>query len=77
MGLQTGSKGETLAGKLLKKRLGEIGRGRLIGPNEEKVTFESMATDLVNDYKVNGKRSVRSAELSIRHLRVVHFGPRR
>lgn len=65
----TGTKGETLAGKLLKKRLGEIGRGRLIGPNEEKVTFESMAADLVNDYKTNGKRSVRSAELSITHLR--------
>ena len=64
----TGSKGETLAGKLLKKRLGEIGRGRLIGPNEEKVTFKSMAADLVNDYKTNGKRSVRSAELSVRHL---------
>ena len=31
----TGTKGETLAGKLLKKRIGEIGRGRLIGPNEE------------------------------------------
>lgn len=64
----TGSKGETLAGKLLKKRLGEIGRGRLIGPNEEKVTFKSLAADLVNDYKTNGKRSVRSAELSVRHL---------
>ena len=67
-----GSKGETLAGKLLKKRLGEIGRGRLIGPTEEKVTFEAMATDLVNDYKTNGKRSVRSAELSVHHLRA-HF----
>ena len=63
-----GTKGETLAGKLLKKRIGEIGRGRLIGPNEEKVTFEAMAKDLVNDYKNNGKRSVRSAELSVRHL---------
>ena len=63
-----GTKGETLAGKLLKKRIGEIGRGRLIGPNEEKVTFEAMAKDLVNDYKTNGKRSVRSAELSVRHL---------
>ena len=64
----TGSKGETLAGKLLKKRLGEIGRGRLIGPNEEKVTFKSLGADLVNDYSTNDKRSVRSAELSVRHL---------
>ena len=36
----TGSESEAQARRLLKKRLGEIGRGRLIGPVEEKVTFE-------------------------------------
>jgi integrase len=48
--------------------LGEIGRGKLIGPTEERVTFETMAEDFLNDYTTNEKRSVRSAKLSIRHL---------
>lgn len=65
----TGSKGETLAGKLLKKRLGEIGRGRLIGPQEEKVTFEDMAKDLERDYAINAKRSVKTLACKINHLR--------
>src|SRR5262245_36482027 len=54
------STSEAGATKLLKKRLGEIGKGRLIGPREEKVTFEQMAEDLTNDYKTNAKRSIRS-----------------
>ena len=65
----TGSESEAQARRLLKKRLGEIGRGRLIGPVEEKVTFEEMAEDLLRDYETNGKRSVRSAKLSVSHLR--------
>ena len=65
----TGSESEAQARRLLKKRLGEIGRGRLIGPVEAKVTFEEMAEDLLRDYETNGKRSVRSAKLSVSHLR--------
>jgi integrase len=63
------SQNEGMAKKLLKKRLGEIGRGKLIGPSEEKITFDMMANDLLTDYRVNGKRSVESAELSLKHLR--------
>jgi integrase len=65
----SGSKGETLAGELLKKRLGEIGRGQLIGPQEEKVTFEEMAKDLERDYAINGKRSAETLGYRLRHLR--------
>ena len=65
----TGSERESDANKLLKKRLGEIGRGRLIGPTEEKVTFEDLAADLLGDYETNAKKSLRSAKLSVRHLR--------
>ena len=68
----TGSKGETLATKLLKKRLGEIGRGRLIGPTEEKVTFEDMAADVERDYVINGKRSAGTLPRRLRPLRQ-HF----
>src|SRR5215468_4476561 len=65
----TGSERESDAKKLLKKRLGEIGRGRLIGPTEEKVTFEDTAADLLRDYETNAKKSLRSAKLSVSHLR--------
>jgi integrase len=43
--------------RLLKKRLGEIGRGQLIGPKEEKLTFEDLAVDLVRDYVLHERCS--------------------
>lgn len=63
------SESEARARKLLKKRLGEIGRGRLIGPVEEKVTFEEMAEDLLRDYQVNARRALSAIQFPIRHLR--------
>jgi integrase len=63
------SENEGLAKKLLKKRLGEMGRGNLIGPVEEKVLFEDLAEDLVKDYEVHKKRSLSSIKLSHSHLR--------
>ncbi len=59
--------------KLLKRRQGEMGRGRLVGPDVEKTTFEDMAAMLLDDYEVNGRRSRDRAELSVEHLRG-HFG---
>lgn len=63
------SESEVVAGRLLRKRLGEVGRGKLVGPIEERVTFEQMADDLYRDYEINGKRSVASVELSRSHLK--------
>src|ERR1700691_1616320 len=63
------SDNEAQARKLLKKRVGEMGQGRLIGPSEERLTFEDLARMLLTDYEVNGKRSLESAKLSIKHLR--------
>lgn len=40
---------------------------------EEKVTFKEMAQDFISDYETNGKRSLRSAKLSVGHLQAV-FG---
>jgi len=63
------SENENKAGKLLKQRLGETSRGHLIGPKEEKLTFEDLAKLVLTDYEINGKRSVDSVRLSIKHLR--------
>lgn len=43
--------------RLLKQRLGEIGRGRFQGPQVERTTFEELATIITDDYTVNSRRS--------------------
>src|SRR5688500_10603354 len=63
------SSSEAQARKLLKKRLGEIGAGKLIGPIEERVTFEELADDLVRDYSVNKRKAIKTIEYPIKHLR--------
>ena len=62
------SKKETQAKSLLKKRMGEIGLGKLIGPTEERVTFHEIAEDLRRDYRVNARRSQSAIEFPIHHL---------
>ncbi|MDH3444438.1 MAG: site-specific integrase, partial [Deltaproteobacteria bacterium] len=63
------SESETQAKKLLKKRLGEIGNGKLVGPVAERVTFEEMGEDLLRDYEVNGRKARKIIEYPIKHLR--------
>ena len=65
---------KTDATKLLRRRLEEIGRGRLIGPDAEKLTFDDLTKMLVNDYKRRNLKSLHSrAMVSINRLRE-HFG---
>jgi len=63
------SESEKQARGLLKKRIGDIGAGRFIGAREDRITFEDLASALTTDYQVNKRRSLRSAQLSISHLR--------
>lgn len=63
------SESEAQAHRLLKKRIGEMGRGRLIGPVEERVTFDDMAAALVRDYQVNGRKALSAIQFPIRHLK--------
>ncbi len=62
------SEKESVAKRLLKIREGQIEEGRFSGLKLEKVTFEELANDLINDYKMNSKKSLERAELSIKHL---------
>jgi integrase len=55
--------------KLLKRRMAEIGQGRLLGPDIEKTTFEDLASMLLADYRANGRRSLKRVEDAIAHLR--------
>jgi integrase len=49
--------------------MGEMGKGRFIGPDAEKVTFEDLRTILGNDYKANSLKSLDRAQDAIEHLR--------
>ena len=72
----TQSSKESYAKKLLKLREGEITQGKIPALKIEKVTFDELVDDLINDYRVNGKKSIRRLELSVRHLRECFEGIR-
>ncbi len=63
------SDNESQARKLLKKRIGEITAGRFIGPDEDRLTFDKMVSDLENDYQINGRRSLATTRFHIQHLK--------
>ena len=67
------SKDRNVALKLLKRRLGEASRGRMIGPVAEKVTLADMRQALLADYRLRGNRSTATAEHFARNL-LSHFG---
>jgi integrase len=63
------SKKEGDAKRLLKRREGEISQGKLPGIYFDRVRFDELADDLLTDYRVNQKKSLKRAELSVKHLR--------
>jgi integrase len=62
---------ETVARNLLRQREGDIVRGIAVTPRTNRVTFDELAKDVVNDYRVNAKRSVKDVE---RHFEM-HLAP--
>jgi integrase len=60
------------AKRFLKKREGQIEEGKFLGTKVEKTSFDELAVDFVNDYKMNGKKSLDRAERSLSHLKK-HF----
>ena len=59
---------EAKAKKLLKKREGEISEGKLPGIYFDRVKFDELAKDLLDDYRINQKKSLDRVELSLQHL---------
>jgi integrase len=64
----SGSPREADAVTLLNRRLGEMVSGRLVGPQMERTTFEELVKMLVDDYRVNGRRSTDRMQQSVGHL---------
>ena len=63
-----------VAKQLLSRREGEIADGKAPGILFERVTFDELADEFLMDYRINGKKSLNRAELSISHLKVFFGG---
>lgn len=67
---------ESKAKRLLKLRDGQVVENRFPGLRVEKVRYEELAQDFLNDYRVNGKKSMARAERSLKHLKGFFEGVR-
>ena len=72
----SGSRRKQDARELHRRRLGEMGQGRLLGREAEQVTAEDLFCMIETDYQVNGRRSLRRLRTSLTHLRR-YFGRHR
>lgn len=65
---------KAVAEQLLKLREGSIAEGRFVGLQVEKTTFEDLVQDYINDYKINNRKSLRTAKTNIRVLNKLFGG---
>lgn len=54
---------------LLRRRMEEMGRGKLVGRSEERVSFEDLMGIVETDYTMNGRKSLDSLRHSMKHLK--------
>ena len=69
----SGSSNRVDAVKLLKRRIGNASQGRTIGPQAEKTRFKQLTQMLIDDYRANGRRSLKRIKASVGHL-LAFFG---
>ena len=67
---------ESDAKRLLKRREGQIVEGKFPGLKVERVTFDELAEDMLNDYRVNNKKSLNRVQGSIKRLESTFGGMR-
>src|SRR3990167_8382587 len=72
----THSNKESDAKRMLKLREGQVADNRFFGLRAEKIRFEELAEDFIKDYKVNNKKSIERAEISVKHLQTFFEGVR-
>jgi integrase len=70
------TKKEMEAKRLLKMREGEISQGKVPGIHFDKVRFNDLADDFLADYRINERKSLNRAELSVRQLKTFFDGYR-
>lgn len=65
----TETEDKKLAQRIFDKLKGEIAEGKLHWVSSERSEFEDLAQDLIDDYKLNGRKSLDRATLSVKHLK--------
>jgi integrase len=65
----SGSTKKMVAKKLLARKEGDIAKGKIPGVQFEKIIFEDLAQNFLNDYKINQKKSLAKAQRSVNHLK--------
>ena len=73
----TGTTNETVARRMLRVREGDVERGVPIDPKVGRITFDEAATDLLNDYKINERRTTVDAKRRIEKYLKPFFKNRR
>jgi integrase len=65
----SGSTKERVARRMLRSREGDVEHGIPIVPTRDRITFDDAAEDMLNDYRTNGKRSLKVCERRVKkHL---------
>ena len=73
----TGTTNKVVARRVLRSREGDVERGVPINPKMGLITFEDASDDLLNDYKVNGRKTHDHAKRRIeKHLKPAFKGKR-
>jgi len=67
---------EVDADRLLKKRLKQIGRGRFVGPSEDRLLIDEILMGLETDYEVNQRRSRDTLAYRLAPLKAAFAGER-
>lgn len=70
----TGTKERAEARRILQARLGQLAEGRYVGPAADRVTFEELSEGLLNDYQVNGRKTLQDTEIRVRKHLFPFFG---
>src|ERR1700683_182666 len=71
------SENRAVAVRLLKKRTGDAGAGRPVGPNFDRTTLDDILTMVETDYEANGRRSLDRVKDAGIHLRAFFEGARK
>jgi integrase len=72
----TKSEKESDAKRLLKKREGEIAQGKIPGIYFDKIRFDELAEEFLAEYRINQRKSLQRAEISVAHLKGAFSGIR-
>src|SRR5262249_48890559 len=62
----SGTRDKSPAKEMLQCRLGSVAEGRYLGLRPDRVTLDELAQDMLNDYRINAKKSLKDAERAVK-----------